>query len=154
MIDVSQLTELIIEPVTKHLQLYSEQATELLVGTATAESSLTYLKQLGGGPAVGIWQMEPMTHNDIWANYLAYREGLADRVRSFSFDEGEIPNANQMIGNLWYACAMARVHYLRVPEPLPRAGDNLGQAQYWKAYYNTSAGAGTVEHYTAAIAHV
>ncbi len=38
---------------------------------------------------------------------------------------------------------MARVHYLRVPEPLPAPGDIEGLARYWKAHFNTPAGAGT-----------
>jgi hypothetical protein len=40
---------------------------------------------------------------------------------------------------------MARVHYLRRPEPIPT--DLTGQAEYWKKWYNTYLGAGTVEEY-------
>ena len=46
-----------------------------------------------------------------------------------------------------YACAMCRIHYQRVREPLPDADDLEGQAAYWKAHYNTPLGAGTVEHF-------
>ena len=38
---------------------------------------------------------------------------------------------------------MARAHYLRVPEPLPDAGDVEALAAYWKQHYNTPAGAGS-----------
>jgi hypothetical protein len=45
------------------------------------------------------------------------------------------------------ACAFARIYYIRIPQAIPK---ELGaQAAYWKKYYNTTAGAGTVEHYTA-----
>lgn len=146
-LDEEQLVELIISPVLQHMNLHSPEAVQLLLTTAKTESRLRYLKQLGGGPALGLWQMEPATHDDIWENYLAYREVMANSVLAFSFDSDDlaVPHAKQMIGNLWYACAMARVHYMRIPEALPRADDLLGQAQYWKAYYNTSAGAGTVD---------
>ena len=52
-----------------------------------------------------------------------------------------------MIGNLYYAAAMARVHYLRRPEALPPAGDVEALGQYWKNFYNTFLGKGTVEEF-------
>jgi hypothetical protein len=42
---------------------------------------------------------------------------------------------------------MCRVHYRRVREPLPPAGDVEAQAGYWKAHYNIDAGAGTVARF-------
>ena len=41
--------------------------------------------------------------------------------------------------------AMCRLHYRRVPKPLPQTLDE--QANYWKEYYNTSKGAGTPEKF-------
>jgi hypothetical protein len=46
--------------------------------------------------------------------------------------------------NLAYAIVMARVHYLRVPSPLPDATDVPALAAYWKKHYNTHLGSGTV----------
>ena len=51
----------------------------------------------------------------------------------------------ELAGNLYYATAMARIHYLRRPERLPSAMDVEGLAQYWKDHYNTYLGAGTPE---------
>ena len=42
---------------------------------------------------------------------------------------------------------MCRVHYARVSEPLPEAGDLDGQAHYWKDHYNTRLGKGTPSGY-------
>ena len=53
--------------------------------------------------------------------------------------------AEEMTGNLYYATAMCRVHYRRVKEPIPNTV--IGQAQYWKRYYNTPLGKGTEENY-------
>lgn len=145
----SQLRESVIQPVLQHLGLESDAAVQLILATGRQESHLAYLRQLGNGPALGIFQMEPATHDDIWNNYLAYRDELADNVRSLAIGTKQIPDPTQMVGNLFYAAAMCRVHYLRVPEPLPAADDLAGQAQYWKTYYNTELGRGTVDEFIA-----
>ena len=49
------------------------QEVQLLLGTAAVESYFIYRRQLGGGPAVGLWQMESRTARDIFDNYLRYR---------------------------------------------------------------------------------
>ena len=146
-LDAKQLRELIVSPTLVHLGLYSVDAVELLINTALQESKLRWIQQLGRGPAVGLWQMEPVTHDDIWHNYLAYREELADKVRVLAIGTKKIPDAAQMAGNLFYAAAMARIHYFRVAEALPFAGDIAGQASYWKRHYNTELGRGTVEEF-------
>lgn len=132
------LREYVIRPVLRRMALYSEAAEELLMLTAATESLCgEYLHQVGG-PALGIFQMEPATHDDIWQNYLRYREGLADVVETFGRE------AKHLAGNLYYATAMARVHYLRVPERLPSPMDTAALADYWKRHYNTALGAGEV----------
>ena len=148
MIDISQFRELIIKPALTVIDAYSDAADELVLGTALQESRLQYIKQLGNGPALGVFQMEPATHDDIWENYLAYKDDLADAVKSLAAPNGGAhPSANELIGNMWYAAAMCRIHYLRVSDPLPEAGDVPGQAAYWKEHYNTYLGAGTEEEY-------
>lgn len=143
MIDVKQFTELVIQPALREIGLYSEAAEELLLGTALQESRLQYLKQLGRGPALGVFQMEPATYNDIWSNYLAYKPELAEKVARLAHKR----EAKSMATDLLFAAAMCRVHYLRVSAPLPGEGDVPGQAAYWKEYYNTYLGAGTEDEY-------
>jgi len=140
-----QLREYIIRPVLNRIGLYSEAAEELLMLTAATESLCGKFVHQVGGPALGIFQMEPRTHDDIWENFLKYKPALAMHVKTY----GRI--SQQLPGNLYYACAMARVHYLRVPERLPSAMDVDGLARYWKDHYNTHLGAGqpheAVENY-------
>lgn len=142
MIDREQFLELIIEPTLEDIGLYSSAACELVLGTALQESRLTYLKQLGTGPALGVCQMEPATHDDLWDNYLYYRDKIAAAILDIG---GRDPR--EMIWNLKYAVAMCRVHYRRIRAPLPVSGDLKGQAAYWKRYYNTNLGKGTTEEY-------
>lgn len=139
MLDPRQLANLVVRPTFESIGLYSRDAVALLMGTAMQESQLTYLRQLENGPALGLWQMEPTTHDDIWANYLRYRWRIAQPIKALV----PTPGPRAMVDNLSYACAMARVHYLRVPEPLPGWDDVHGQALYWKKHYNTFLGKGT-----------
>ena len=145
MIDLNQFEELIVTPTLQALDLHSDAAVELLLGTAVQESRLTYLKQLGGGPALGFFQMEPATHEDIWDNYLGHRGELASRVAAIAGTKR--PPAIYLVSNLWYAAAMCRIHYRRVPEALPAVGNVATMAAYWKEHYNTHMGAGTEEEY-------
>jgi transposase InsO family protein len=149
---VEHLRAHVIQPALRTLNLYSQDAQELLLGTAIHESACgKYLHQLGG-PALGIFQVEPATHMDIWRNYLRYRHTLATRIdalasKGLRFTDGT-PNDEQLAANLLYSAAIARIVYLRVTEPLPSAQDVDAMARYWKQHYNTPLGAGTPEQFS------
>lgn len=148
-IDINQLRHIIVRPTLQHLDLWSQAAENLLLGTICQESHAgKYVKQLGTGPAMGMCQMEPATHDDIWNNYLRYHDDLAAKVRVLELDGWyDDDNANEMAGNAYYAVAMCRIHYRRVPQSLPNASDTVGLAKYWKQFYNSALGAGTVEEF-------
>ncbi|ELA8466744.1 hypothetical protein Q1G98_000190 [Vibrio alginolyticus] len=149
--DAKQLTTLVIRPWLKRLGLYSRSAEQLIVGTIYQESNGHFIQQVGGGPALGLIQMEPATYKDIWDNFLAYRRSLANKLTELasmeSLDGDMRPDVSQLVTNLAFAVAICRVHYLRVKEALPTAGDLDGLAKYWKDYYNTRLGAGTVDDF-------
>lgn len=156
MLSTKQFRNLIIRPTLHRVGLHSPAAEKLLLGTAIAESRLQYVRQIvnGGayGPARGFFQMEPATHDDIWANYLRWNASLAGQIRrTSSYFVGLNPGADEMVANAAYACAMARAHYRRRPEPLPREDDLWGIACYWKDFYNTHLGAGTPEKFIARV---
>lgn len=132
----------LIKTVLKDGNLDGPDATELLMMTAAVESSLGhFLEQLGEGPALGIFQMEPKTETDIWENWLQYRFDMANFIRSYIAPGGK----EQLKWNLAYQILMARIHYLRVPDPLPSKDDVFAMARYWKKHYNTYKGAGTIQ---------
>jgi hypothetical protein len=81
---------------------------------------------------------------DIRDNYLRYNPKLEAMVESL-MTVTDVDDEYEAVGNLYYAAALCRVHYRRVREALPNEDDAEGMARYWKKYYNTVAGAGTVE---------
>lgn len=141
--DKKQLRDL-IKRVLVALDLHSESAENLLMGTAAQESGLgEYIRQIGNGPALGIFQMEPNTFRDIVQNYLQYKPELAKLVMSVSGVNAL--RSEYLEYNLALSICMCRVHYLRVSEKMP---DNLtGWAKYWKEHYNTRLGKGTEEEF-------
>jgi hypothetical protein len=135
-----------IRPTLDYLKLGGIAAEELMLGTALQESGGGYRLVQAGGPALGIWQMEPATHNDLWTNWIPGQSGLAKALEALRL----APFAGAVIelaSNPIYACAMARLVYRRRPEPLPPYGDLAAQAAYYKQWYNTPLGAATVEEY-------
>jgi hypothetical protein len=146
----------VIEPVLASLselsgrELGGEAAVQLLLATAVHESGgLVHRRQLSGGPALGLYQMEPATHDDIWMNFLSSREDLDSAMRSMFTPAEGVLEASLMEIDDGYATAMARVHYLRARAVLPPAGDLDKIAAYWKRNYNTPAGRGTPEAFIA-----
>ena len=138
----------VIEPVVEVLG-GGHAAVELLYYTGLAESGYRVTKQVGG-PALGYWQMEPATYQDIVDNFFHYRPELFGKVVEVAELVGRLYSVYDLETNHKLACAMARVHYLRVPAPLPPPGELASQAAYWKEYYNTVKGKGSVEHFLAA----
>ena len=153
-INLEQLREYVVLPTLSNLGMYSEAAEQLVMGTIAQESRGTYIKQLGKGPALGIIQMEPATHKDIWLNFLKYTNTLCGDIRELISAEADdvfevcgVPDELELITNLKYAVAMCRVHYWRKPQALPKANDISELAKYWKEHYNTFLGAGTEQEF-------
>lgn len=136
--------EEIIRPVIKHMKLWSNDAENLLLGTAIHESGgLKAIRQSGSGPALSYYQMEPATLYDLYENFLKYRPELRDRIDQFQIKSFSM--VENLTLNPAYATAAARLQYYRVREAIPE--DLKGQAAYWKKYWNTENGKGTIEQY-------
>ena len=151
MFNVDQLREYVIRPALDGLGKWSPQAENLLLLTAAAESSLgTYVRQRGRGPALGIYQMEPSTHDDIWENWLRYKPDMADRILDTCGISRDECRAERLVWDLRYATCMTRCHYLRVRHTIPGPQNWPALAEYWKDHYNTRLGAGTPEKALAA----
>lgn len=139
-----QLRVEVIRPVIKGMGLWSEPAEELLLGTALHESQgLKRIRQYQGGPALSYFQIEPATLYDLYDNFLKYRP-----EKRALLDHYQIPTlslSENLIMNVAYATAAARLLYYRTPETIPEGLE--AQAALWKKYWNTSAGKGTADQY-------
>jgi hypothetical protein len=126
------------------LKLFTNPAdVELLMGTWAIESNGgQYTHQLGNGPAHGLWQVERTTFIDVLTRckrkHYAILQGAIDgRTPEDCFED--------LITNHTFCAQVARLKYYLCPGFIPPTLQ--GQAEYWKKYYNTVFGAGTVEKY-------
>lgn len=148
MFNAKQFRELIVSPVLHALGEWTQPAEDLLVMTAAHESfGGTFLKQ-EGGPAMGVYQMEQGTFNDIWNRTLQDKQSPLMPLRAKIMNLCNMihePIAEDMIWNLYFATAMCRVYYLRVYSPIP--ADIVEMSKYAKKYYNSELGAATSDEY-------
>lgn len=144
--NIKQLRKEIVVPVLKFLDLYSKQAEDLVIGTACQESlGGEYIRQLncnGNIGAFGIYQCELNTYEDLITNFLSYKPELKNKLEQLRTC---LPIQIELCSNLAFATAVCRLHYYRIKEPIPVG--IYAQAQYWKKYYNTELGKGTIEEY-------
>lgn len=162
--NAQQLHDHIIKPTLEYMggNYNTVEARFLLLCTAAIESECGhYIKQVGG-PALGIWQMEPDTHDDIWQNCDALNdktsfEFLIDEfsLKCQNFSEAGNFEDDLMLSPL-YACAMARLKYSMDSKALPayNGGTDLDIDmfyRYYKRVYNTELGASTFDKWLSAI---
>lgn len=149
MIHSTQLRELVIRPALKGINLYSPEAEEMLIATCAQESlDGYYLKQISDhkNAALGIYQMEPDTHDSIWNTTLTANSNLGFVVMT-SCKYTIRPKADVMIYNLLYASVMARVFWLPVKEDFAEIGDIDALWFLYKKYWNTAGGKATKEDF-------
>ncbi len=136
--DPVEFHDFVIVPALDQVRLNQPGASLLLLGTALVESDLNHLRQQSDGPALGVFQMEPATHDDLWLWLTEYARDKELGRAITRLTAAWPPGATQMVGNLTYATVMARCQYRRRPEPLPFPHHDLpALALYWKKHYNT-----------------
>lgn len=132
----------------KYAGLNTIAAKRMVLGTMLVETGGLALDQITSqndvtlGPAIGLYQIEPSTMEDIIL-WLDRHPVLRHRVLS-TLGDYPVDRRVQLASNLMFATAVCRMLYFRAPEPLPIADDLDGLAAYWKKYYNTEKGAGTI----------
>ncbi|MEY8241675.1 MAG: hypothetical protein RPT25_15115 [Cycloclasticus sp.] len=116
----------------------AESAVRLLLMIAAHESGgFTYCKQKGG-PALGLFQMEPATFEFVM--------GYLKRTGKFKAINRSTPFERLLI-DPEFAAAMARVYLWTFPAALPSSDDLEGLASYAKKYWNTEQGKASSEKY-------
>lgn len=120
----------------------------LIAGTCAHESlGGTYLKQIVG-PALGLYGMEPVTHDSIWGAYLPNQTFVTGKLMALC-QFARAPRSDMLAYNLIYATAMCAILYKwrldKHNEPLGKTIEEI--AAVWKEHYNTPAGKGTVKQF-------
>lgn len=136
MISFSHLSEYIIFPTLELLNMNSLNALELLLFTCAVESDGGKFLKQKNGVALGIYQMEPATHSDIWVNYIQRKEKIKE-ILAEKFNILEKPDNDRLLYDLRYATIMTRLHYYRITQPLPEHNNPNEIWLYYKQYYNT-----------------
>jgi hypothetical protein len=122
---------------------WSPAAENWCLGTAAQESHLgKWRRQMGHGPARGIYQMEPATHDWLWSRlHRPERRDLRQKITELLV--AGVNPLDQLESNDPYATAMARLRIwvtsARWPvDPL----DLPALAHIWKVCYNSVLGVG------------
>lgn len=125
-----------------------ERAIPLLLGTAAQESGFTFLSQIGGGTAKGLFGMELATELDHWRYIKRYWPAIVQCITDRT--QLTFASSRDLEWNFPYQILMARLHYYRRdPHALPQVTDIAEQSTRWKRYWNTSQGQGTEQQYLA-----
>ena len=151
----------IVDTTLTRMGMMSQPASDLIMGTIAMEScGGSYLRQIGGGPAAGVCQIEPATAADIVKRYMVTRPAK-DRMFHKAFqvldshmiDWSQVNKSrlyDKLLTDVRFSVAVARVKYWMVPAPLPLPGEDYVYrlAAYWKEHYNTQDGAGEEKRFT------
>ena len=124
----------------------SFNARMLMLVTAAAESNCGHaVIQGGGGPALGIWQMEPKTLHSIYAECDALRDKyFLKRINALKGAKVIKPiDDSELITYPNWACSTARLKYAMDTEALPDHTDKYAMYVYYKRIFNTEGGAST-----------
>jgi hypothetical protein len=127
----------------------TQDAFDLIFETGCAETGYRHLDQMKakkGIGAVSFWQLEPATIRDCWDNYISYRKPLIEATYKLGLIEEN--KVFCVYSNIALAVAFTRIQYRRFPKAIPTTLPE--RANYWKTFWNTIKGKGTVEHYIAA----
>ena len=127
------------------MNMYSKDALHMIMRTGMAETGFRKLIQMGGGPALGFFQVEPKTIMDTMDNYVKYRPELEKRLKSLGFDRRDMEV--RVMSNIALQAVFCRLKYKRDKYALPKSNDLEAQAKYWKRVYNTHLGKGTIKHF-------
>tara|TARA_Y100001934_G_scaffold100683_1_gene123850 strand:+ start:1810 stop:2340 length:531 start_codon:yes stop_codon:yes gene_type:complete len=118
-------------------------ATNLLLETAAAETSLgLYQDPTPGGAGMGLNQHDLIAFQDIISRTPMR---LVKTIHMhFGYDIRKLVHTD-LANDPLLSFIFCRLHYRLRPEPIPSS--LRGRAEYWKQFYNSMAGKGTVTHY-------
>lgn len=129
------LTAVINEALDK-LGETSSVACQLLIGTAKTEgwraSNHSFENE-----ALGVFQITPSTHQEVWDQCLAFFPEQASTIRGMASQRTFLEAPHQeLVVNIRYATAIAWSIYCYQGLILPRQVTKLSLARLWQQYYD------------------
>jgi len=140
----SQLVNMIIRPTLKEIPHGFTEEAQLAITMIIAHESQRgeYIHQVGGGPALGMIQMEPTTYRStwkygasIWDNALAL--GI---INNKQFRNMTPPPVERLLYDLRFNVFMARQRLFMKSAALPTGG-TTDMSAYLKRHWNSVGGA-------------
>ena len=152
-VNSNQIKDLIKDICVQMGEKYAKQeALDIVYATGLVESKYEYIEQIGTGPAKSFWQVEPETAVDNCRNFISKRPELLQvcsdilGIDPYYFIDTQPDDWDWILRtNIAAGILHCRIKYWRVPEPIEEGEEGL--AKYWKQHYNTTEGAGTIEHF-------
>lgn len=134
---LDELRLFVVRPTLKQLRAWSPGMEALLLGTAAQESELGFHLKTGHRHGMGIFQILPSTHRQIWDKYLINFPALASKVRGLASQRDFLQHPHaELATNLRYATAIAWLIYRAAGvdsvdmENLPK------MAKLWKKHFH------------------
>lgn len=149
--DSIQFRDMVIIPALQEMDTHlpganSEAAVMLLLGTALVESDLKWIKQ-HKGPALGVFQIEPATADDIMKRYIAGKPRFVNMFDEMFGGKWRSKYKELIVTDLRFAVVVCRLRYWMETTTLPQ--DLEGLAQYWDHNYNANKRKGTTAQFIA-----
>lgn len=142
LINAHCLKEQVIEPTLKYLNDLNDSTVDLLLGTAAVETSLSPLgsmpyKECGTETnGIGLFNITPQNHTEVWDKYLAFDPDLASRIRGLASQRSFLTNPHtELSTNLAYATAIAWCIYQRSSVSLKNKESIKDLSLYWNAHF-------------------
>ncbi len=111
-VDVEHLKERVIQPTLKYLGAWTPAREQFLLSAVIDAPELGLFSPRNDG--LGIFQITPRQHRDIWDNYLAFNPDLASRVRGLASQRAFLSDPDsELQTNLSYCTAIAWLLYDR-----------------------------------------
>ncbi|WP_062260801.1 hypothetical protein [Endozoicomonas arenosclerae] len=134
-----ELRHYVVRPTLKHLRMWSPTAENLLLGTAARESGLGFHLKQEHQQALGIYQISPRMHRNIWDHYLAKKSDLSSLIRGLASQREFLAHPHlELATNLSYATAIAWMIYYRTEKPIHKVphDDIPAMGKLWHNYYH------------------
>ena len=144
-----ELRHYVVRPTLKHMGMWSLAAENLLLGTAARESGLGFHLKPDNTQALGIYQISPRMHRNIWDRFLMEKSELSSLVRGLASQREFLSHPHhELATNLAYSTAIAWLVYWRTGLDVKQTnpGDIAALAKIWQKYFHSRC-SGTAESF-------